>query len=188
LISKFLPDARLVDRMHTEPTPPIRSRDPVEEAVRHWRAHHPETERFRALTSLVRAYSVALREVEALLRPLDLNLSRFEILLVLSFTRRGVLPISRLKEALMIHGSSVTYLVDRLEHSGLVARGTDEDDRRVVRVQLTDAGRATIEQACELLCENEFGVFTTLSEDRLEVMSDLLNELRGESGGRTDSE
>lgn len=168
--------------MSVEPTPPIRARDPVEEAARHWRAQHPETERFRALTSLVRAYGVATREVEAILRPLDLNLSRFEILLVLSFTRRGVLPISRLKEALMIHGSSVTYLVDRLEHSGLVERGPDADDRRVVRVSLTELGRTTIDHACELLCEAEFGAFATLSEDRLEVMSDLLNELRGEPG------
>jgi DNA-binding MarR family transcriptional regulator len=174
--------------MSVEPTPPIRARDPVEEAVRHWRAHHPETERFRALTSLVRAYGVAMRDVEALLRPLDLNLSRFEILLVLSFTRRGVLPISRLKEALMIHGSSVTYLVDRLEHSGLVERGPDADDRRVVRVSLTAHGRDTIERACELLCESEFGVFATLSEERLEVMSDLLNELRGEPGNSQDPE
>ena len=174
--------------MPVEPTPPIRARDPVEEAVRHWREHHPETERFRALTSLVRAYSVAMREVEALLRPTDLNLSRFEILLVLSFTRRGVLPISRLKEALMIHGSSVTYLVDRLEHSGLVEREPDADDRRVVRVRLTEHGRTTIDRACELLCGGEFGAFATLGEDRLEVMSDLLNELRGEPGPRPESE
>lgn len=174
--------------MPVEPNPPIRANDPVEQAVRHWRERHAETERFRALTSLVRAYSVAMREVEALLRPVDLNLSRFEILLVLSFTRRGVLPISRLKEALMIHGSSVTYLVDRLEHSGLVQRQPDDDDRRVVRVRLTDLGRSTIDRACEILCESEFGAFATLSEERLEVMSDLLNELRGEPGNPTDPE
>ena len=168
--------------MTSEPTPPVRARDPVEEAARHWAERYPEAPRFRALTSLVRAYGVAVREVEALLRPLDLNLSRFEILLVLSFSRRGRLPISRLRHALMIHGSSVTYLVDRLEEAGLVERGTDRHDRRVVLVSLTDTGRETIDRACEVLCEGEFGALTTLDDDRLDLMAGLLNDLRGGNG------
>jgi DNA-binding MarR family transcriptional regulator len=164
--------------MCAESTPPTRARDPVEEAVRHWRERYPDTERFRALTSLVRAYSVALRGVEAVLRPLDLNLSRFEILLVLSFSRRGALPIMRLRDALMIHGSSVTYLVDRLEKAGLVTREPDTDDRRVTRVRLTDAGRETVERACALLVAGEFGPFAGMEEERLDLLSDLLTELR----------
>jgi DNA-binding MarR family transcriptional regulator len=86
----------------------------------------------------------------------------------------------------MIHGSSVTYLVDRLEHSGLVSREPDEGDRRVVRVRLTPQGRETIDRACEILCEAEFGAFAVLGEERLELMSDLLNELRGEANGRSE--
>ncbi|MEW6581873.1 MAG: MarR family transcriptional regulator [Actinomycetota bacterium] len=159
------------------------TRDPVDEAVRHWAERRPESARFRALTSMVRAYSVVTREIEAVLQGLELNLSRFEILLVLSFSRRGSLPASRLRDALMIHGSSVTYLLDRLEAAGLVARAPDPEDRRVVRIALTDAGRDTLDRACALLVEGGFGAFASVPEERLEVLSDVLNELRGGANG-----
>src|SRR5205085_1150219 len=74
-----------------------RRRDPVDEATRHWQQRYDEAARFRALTSLIRTYGAAVRAIEALLRPLGLTLSRFEILLVLSFTRSGALPIMRLR-------------------------------------------------------------------------------------------
>jgi DNA-binding MarR family transcriptional regulator len=40
--------------------------------------------------------------------------------------------------------ASATGIVDRMEQRGLVARHRDDDDRRVVRVALTDEGRSLI--------------------------------------------
>ena len=51
-------------------------------------------------------------------RPLDLTISRFEVLLLLSFARGGRLPVMRLRDLLLVHGSSATYLVDRLTDAG----------------------------------------------------------------------
>lgn len=163
--------------MATEPQSRPRTRDPVEEAARHWSERYPDAPRFRALTSLVRGYGVALRGAEALLRPLELNLSRFEILLVLSFSRRGELRISRLRDALMMHGSSVTYLVDRLELVGLVVRVPDARDRRVVRVRLTDRGREVTEHACRALVEGGFGPLAGIDQSDLDRLSDLVTLL-----------
>jgi DNA-binding MarR family transcriptional regulator len=155
-----------------------RRRDPVDEATRHWAQRYEDAPRFRALTSLVRTYGAAVRAIEALLRPLGLTFSRFEILLVLSFARSGALPIMRLRDVLMVHGSSVTYLVDRLGAAGLIARASQPADRRVSLVQITDAGRERVEQASRLLAERGFGPFAALDRDRLEDLSDLLAELR----------
>jgi DNA-binding MarR family transcriptional regulator len=159
-------------------------RDPVDEATRHWAQRYEEAPRFRALTSLIRTYSAAVRAIEALLRPLGLTLSRFEILLVLSFARGGALPIMRLRDVLMIHGSSVTYLVDRLVAAGLVARESQPADRRVSLVRVTEAGRELVERASRLLAEHGFGPFAALDEDRLEHLSNLLAELRADGGRR----
>ena len=165
---------------------PVRHRDPVEQAVRHWHERYPEAgaNGFRALTSLVRTYGVVTRTIESVLRPLELTLSRFEVLLLLSFTRSGAVPIMRLRDLLMIHGSSVTYLVDRLEEAGWVARESDHTDRRVSLVRLTDAGREVVDRASALLVECEFGLFGALGEERLEMFSDLLGELRQEGEAR----
>ena len=135
---------------------------------------------FRALTSLVRSYAAAVREVDRHLRPLGLTLSRFEILLLLSFSRGGRLPMMRIRDLLLVHGSSVTYLVGRLEEAGWVSRGGHPDDRRVSLVSLTGEGRALVERAAAHLAESGFGVFAALDDERLGQLGDLLDELRRE--------
>jgi DNA-binding MarR family transcriptional regulator len=164
----------------------------VGSAVRHWAERYPESgssgaSGFRALTSLVRSYGVVIRAVDEVLRPLELTLSRYEVLLLLSFTRGASLPIMRLRELLMIHGSSVTYLVDRLEQAGWVARHPDPSDRRVSLVEITDSGLEVVDRASALLDANDFGLFGVIEDDRLELFSDLLAELRQEAEARAES-
>jgi DNA-binding MarR family transcriptional regulator len=53
----------------------------------------------------------------------------------------GSLSMGRLAEALDVSLPSATGLITRMEEHGLVERLRDRPDRRVVRVQLTDAGR-----------------------------------------------
>jgi len=162
----------------------IRARDPVEEATRQWAERYPDASGFRGLTSLIRTYGAVIRSVETLLRPLGLNLSRYEVLLLLSFTRAGRLPSMRLRDLLMVHGSSVTYLVDRLEEAGFVSREADPEDGRVALVCLTDAGRAVVEEASNRLVEFEFGALGSLTEEQRRTLADLLATLRnGEVSG-----
>ncbi len=166
--------------MHDERT--ARIEDPVDEAARQWARRYPDPAGFRALVSLVRAYSAAVREVEAILRPLELNISRFEVLLLLSFSRSGALPMMRIRDLLLVHGSSVTYLVDRLEEAGRVERTSDPDDGRVSLVRLTAEGRAVIDRAAGDLAAGGFGSFAALDDDGLESLAGLLAALRREPG------
>ena len=53
----------------------------------------------------------------------------------------GPLPVSRLADLLGVAVPNATGLVDRMEQRGLVVRDRTADDRRVVRVSATDAGR-----------------------------------------------
>src|SRR5262245_22109766 len=52
--------------------------------------------------------------------------------------------IREIASRLFIQHHSAVELVDRLEHIGLVARQTGEEDRREVWVRLTSAGRALL--------------------------------------------
>ena len=54
--------------------------------------------------------------------------------------------MGRLAERLDVSLPSVTGIVERMVEHGLVERGRDEDDRRVVTVAPTAAGRATVEE------------------------------------------
>lgn len=56
----------------------------------------------------------------------------------------GAMPMRGLAEALDVSQASATGIVDRMEQRGLVARERDEQDRRVIRVGITEAGQALI--------------------------------------------
>lgn len=78
---------------------------------------------------------------------------------------RGVRTQAELAERLLVDAPAVSRLVDRLEEEGLMKRCTGED-RRCVKLQATDAGRAeleTLEEVTQSLDE-EAGRYLTDAE------------------------
>lgn len=88
---------------------------------------------YSASRALTRAYA-------PLLEPLGLTYPQYLVLLVL--WEGDALPVKRLGERLALDSGTLTPLLKRLEHQGLVVRKRGEDDERVVRIHLTPAGRA----------------------------------------------
>lgn len=105
---------------------------------------------------LMHAQRSLTERVNRLLRPFDLTFARYEILMLLSFTRRGAMPIGRMGRLLQVHPTSVTSAVDKLERQGLVVRDRPDGDRRVVVVKITSAGRQVASDATEAVNENVF--------------------------------
>ena len=63
----------------------------------------------------------------------------------LSFLRRkGPLSISELGHELQVSKQQTTPLINRLINNGLAERKTDEHDRRIVRIGISEAGNAVI--------------------------------------------
>lgn len=64
-------------------------------------------------------------------------------------------------------GATLTGIVDRLIDAGLVARDRDEEDRRVVYVALTNAGRATLAAVEARAAANMAQITADFSDDEL---------------------
>ncbi len=79
--------------------------------------------------------------VNQIVREQKMPLSHVHILLML---RNAPLSIGELSHCLAIAKPNITPLVDELSNAGYVERVRDEKDRRVVRVNLTEAGRMKI--------------------------------------------
>jgi 4'-phosphopantetheinyl transferase len=73
-----------------------------------------------------------------------------------------------LAEALDVSQASATGIVDRMEQRGLVTRLRDEDDRRVIRVALTDSGQQLLETIAAERRERLALVLAELTDDELE--------------------
>jgi DNA-binding MarR family transcriptional regulator len=132
--------------------------DPIDEARRQWRSHgwSDAAEGMAAVTSLMRAHQLMLARVDGVLRPLELTFARYEVLMLLLFSRTGSLPLNVVGARLQVHPTSVTSAVDRLEAQGLVRRLRHPTDRRAVLAELTDSGRGLAQDATRVLNEQVF--------------------------------
>ena len=71
----------------------------------------------------------------------DRSVSKTNLHVLMLMEQLGSLPMGRLATLVDVSLPSLTGIVDRMEEHGLVSRGRDENDRRVVVVQLADKGR-----------------------------------------------
>ena len=157
--------------------------DPVAEAARQWRAHGwtAAAGGMAAVTSVMRAQQIYLARVEQVLRPHGLTFSRYEVLMVLVFSRTGAMPLSRLGARLQVHPSSLTNAIDRLEAQQLVLRRPHPGDRRTTLAELTEAGRALALAATEDLNGQVFER-PGLSGDQSQALVAVLTALREDAG------
>jgi hypothetical protein len=92
--------------------------DPVEEAAKQWATQWGEMPRMRAVTSLMRVHQLLHYRARRIASPLGLTFARYEVLVLLSFSRRGALPLGKIGERLQVHATSVTPLVKRWKQQG----------------------------------------------------------------------
>lgn len=139
-----------------------------------------------AATSVMRVQQIVLARVDAALRDLGLNFARYEVLVLLHFSRRGALPMGKMGERLMIHPTSVTNLVDRLEDTGLVRRARHPHDGRTTLAELTPAGRRVVEEATRRVTDVGLGL-GGLQRGELETLTALMRKVRLDAGDFAES-
>jgi DNA-binding MarR family transcriptional regulator len=104
----------------------------------------PEYEDLLAFRMALRRFLHWSREREA---AAGLTPAQHELLLVLQVYPGPAGPtISELADHLLIRPHSAVQLADRVEALGLVRRHRDDTDRRLVRLQLTPAGRRRVQE------------------------------------------
>jgi DNA-binding MarR family transcriptional regulator len=133
------------------------------------------------VTSIMRLQQVFLARANAVLRPLGLTFARYEVLMLLSFSTKGSLPLGKIGERLQVNAASVTNAVDRLEAGALVIRRSNPDDGRGTLAILTESGRTLAQQATELMNGQ---VFSDLGMDEamLRTLIGPLGQLRQAAG------
>lgn len=156
--------------------------DPIAEAKRQWLAHGwtDAAAGMTAVTSLMRAQQLMLARVEAALKPFDLSFARYEMLRLLAFTREGRMPMASATARLQVHPTSVTNTVDRLNKAGLLRRLPHPIDGRAAVLELTDEGRALVDDATVALNE----VFENIGLDDADVteLVSIVARLRKSAG------
>lgn len=67
-----------------------------------------------------------------------------------TIAQEAPIMVSDIAQRMYLHPATVVGILDRLETRGFVARVRSTEDRRVVRVELTDKGRSLLKKAPEV--------------------------------------
>ena len=105
----------------------------------------------------------------------SLTLAQYQLLEALQTAER--LPVSELAASAGVAPPTATRMLDALVREGVVARTPCEDDRRVVRVALTEGGRDAVATAGSQVAERRARVRDQLSPDEQAQAAALLRRL-----------
>ncbi len=160
--------------------------DPIARAAQTWESRFGDSKAMAAVTTIMRVQQILLGELDGLLRPHGLTFARYEALVLLTFSRDGALPMSLIGQRLMVHPTSVTNTIDRLEKQALVVRRPNPRDGRGTLAEITQAGREVVQRATADLMKVEFGM-AGYSDVQLEELFAMLRSLRVTAGDFTNS-
>lgn len=157
--------------------------DPVEWAAHYWREHNlgDHATAFLAMSSSLRFHRLLVDTVERELKPFNLNLTDYMLLMTLELSEAGTRLLSRLARNLLVHATTVTLATDRLEERELLYRHPHPTDRRATSVSLTEAGQELALKATEALKAVDFGMPGS-SEAEQQQLIELMASLRAAVG------
>jgi DNA-binding MarR family transcriptional regulator len=155
--------------------------DPIERAASIWRDRFGPADAMAAATSVMRAQQLLLAEFDRICKPYGVTFARYEALVLLSFSRTGALPMTKIGERLMVHPTSVTNTIQRLEAAGFVSREPNPRDGRGTLARITGLGAEVVEKVTKELMDAEFGLGALDAESRA-LLFDVLREVRMAAG------
>jgi DNA-binding MarR family transcriptional regulator len=162
--------------------------DPIRRAAELWRRRwgaRSQPQAMASATSIMRVQQLLLGDFDAVVGRHGLTFARYEALVLLAFSSAGELPMSKIGERLMVHPTSATNIVQRLEAQGFVSRSPNPRDGRGTLAAITDSGRAVMEAATADLVRGGFGL-GMLTPAEHEQLFALLRKVRVARGDFTE--
>jgi DNA-binding MarR family transcriptional regulator len=159
---------------------PALTRDHVDEILDEWRVARPEVDVSAQgiVGRVLRLSRYFERDLAETFGAFGIRGGEFDVLATLRRTGGpSGLPASELASRCMLSTAAMTNRLDGLEGRGLVRREADGADRRVVRISLTPAGEALIDEAFPRHAANQQEMVDGLSRDEREGLAAVLRRL-----------
>jgi DNA-binding MarR family transcriptional regulator len=132
------------------------------------------------LEAILYLYTESRRLTKELARSVDLTGPQLTVLKMLEGV--GDLSLSELSERIRAQNSTVTGIIDRMEREGLVLRARSTEDRRVVKIKLTDKGskiaRAIAVEPMEVLRAALDGLTFVESQSLLKILTKIARRVQ----------
>ena len=100
-------------------------------------------------------------------RLVRMGISMAQLHILYTLQRAGEMPMSRLADVLHVSLSNATGLIDRIEERGYVERTRVPEDRRVVVIRVTEAGRRMLDEVDALSSDLLRSVFARIGPSQV---------------------
>jgi DNA-binding MarR family transcriptional regulator len=131
-----------------------------------------------AFLNIQRTAGVLLSEIQDVLRPFGLSNPQYNVLRILRGAGLDGLPSGEIGGRMVTRDPDITRLIDRLLQAGLVSRHRGTQDRRVVRVGITEKGLSVLSQLDEPIRAAHERQFESLTSEQMSTLISLLEALR----------
>lgn len=129
------------------------------------------------LLSILMSFEVLARYLEVELRRYEASLIRFNIMSTL-FTNGGEMTPSEIAERVFREKNSITAVINTLERQGVVRREPSSNDRRSVKVVITDKGWKEANRLSPIAQELSREALSCMNKDKVEDLVETMRTLR----------
>lgn len=114
-------------------------------------------------------YFFATRKIASIVAELVQEMTMEQYFAVRYLYKNGPCPASRLADVCGVNRSAITAMTDRLVNKGYVTRIRDGEDRRVVHLQVTEAGQAVYFSTLEKILRFVESYLQQLEDEEVEA-------------------
>lgn len=107
----------------------------------------------------------------------EAHIPKVYVLALLTLKKFGPMPISRIGEWLGIAKPNMTSIIDGLIEKDWITRSTSSTDRRIINIEMTEAGKEYLQSLIERLYPIMQEQFSQLSDEEVEKMITSLEYL-----------
>jgi DNA-binding MarR family transcriptional regulator len=131
--------------------------------------------RFRNWIAVARACQVVNQRLARELAALDIKVPHLDILA--NVYRHEGISQQDLARKLLVGRSNISMLIPQIEKRNLIERRPDNDDKRVLRLFLTDKGREITRAALDIELKIIEMSMSTSSTDECNLVGDVMNRM-----------
>lgn len=106
-----------------------------------------------------------------------LEYSKNEILALLLIYRRDNVNMTDISEYINAPLNTATGVITRLEKKRIVERRRDTEDKRVVKIYLTDEGKKQIKEQIDCICEYIKKIYLSLDSNEINTLIKVVNKI-----------
>jgi DNA-binding MarR family transcriptional regulator len=129
------------------------------------------------LLSVLMSFEVLARYLEVELRQYDATLIRFHVMSNL-FKNGGEMTPSEIAESVFREKNSITAVINTLEREGVVRREPSTDDRRSVKVVITDKGWNEANRLNPIAQELSREALSCMEKEQVENLVETMRTIR----------